>query len=132
VIYKEKLMTLEERHIYIAPNWRLAFEGIWSDIKDLAATNPELGPSALGANQDRNGVKEALIPAAEAFNAASNQDLDSGDSVIEYNLRQIYLCLTYSQTMALLLWAKYNIDSKLGFISSLAFAREGINLNLYL
>jgi hypothetical protein len=43
-------MTLKERHIYIAPDWRLVFEGIRLDIKDLAATNPELGPSALGAN----------------------------------------------------------------------------------
>jgi hypothetical protein len=34
--------------------------------------------------------------------------------------------------MAPLLWAKYDIDSKLGFISSLAFAYKGINLNLYL
>jgi hypothetical protein len=85
VINKEKLITLEERRTYIAPNWRLAFEGIWLDIKDPAATNPELGPSALGANQDRNGVKGALIPAVGASNAASNQDLDSGDSVIEHN-----------------------------------------------
>jgi hypothetical protein len=124
-------MTLEERRAYIAPNWRLAFKGIRSDIKDPAATNPEPGPSALGANQDRNGVKGALILAAGASDAASNQDLDSGDSVIEHNPRQVYLCLAYSQTMAPLLWAEYNIDSKLGFISSLAFAREGIYLNLY-
>jgi hypothetical protein len=103
VIYKEKLMTLEERYIYIAPNWRLAFKDIRSDIKDLVATNPEPGPSALGANQDRNGVEGAPIPAVEASNAASNQDLDSGDSVIEYDPRQIYLCLAYSQTMAPLL-----------------------------
>jgi phosphomevalonate kinase len=96
-------MTLEERRVYIAPNWRLAFEGIRSDIKDLAATNPEPGPSALGANQDQNGVKGALIPAAGAFNAASNQDSDSSDSVIEHNPRQVYLCLAYSQTMAPLL-----------------------------
>jgi hypothetical protein len=65
-------MTLEERRAHIAPNWRLAFEGIRLDIKDLVATNPELGPSALGANQDRNGVEGALIPAAGASNAASN------------------------------------------------------------
>ena len=52
VINKEKLMTLEERRAYIAPDWRLAFKGIRSDIKDPAATNPELGPSASGANQD--------------------------------------------------------------------------------
>jgi hypothetical protein len=65
----------------------LAFEGIRSDIKDLVAINPEPGPSALGVNQDRNGVEGALIPAAGASDAASNQDLDSGDSVIEYNPR---------------------------------------------
>jgi hypothetical protein len=87
VINKEKLITLEERRVYIAPDWRLVFEGIWLDIKDPAATNPELGPSALGANQDRNSVEGAPIPAARASNAASNQDLDSGDSVIEYNPR---------------------------------------------
>jgi hypothetical protein len=34
--------------------------------------------------------------------------------------------------MAPLLWAKYNINSKLEFISSLVFAYKGINLNLYL
>jgi hypothetical protein len=62
VINKEKLMTLKERRAYIAPDWRLAFEGIWSDIKDPAATNPEPGPSASGANQDRNGVEGAPIP----------------------------------------------------------------------
>jgi hypothetical protein len=45
-------MTLEERRAHIAPNWRLAFKGIQSDIKDLAATNPEPEPFALGANQD--------------------------------------------------------------------------------
>jgi hypothetical protein len=43
-------MTLKERRVYIAPNWRLAFKGIRLDIKDLVAINPELGPSALGAN----------------------------------------------------------------------------------
>jgi hypothetical protein len=93
--------------------------------------NLEPGPSALGANQDRNGVEGALILATGASDAASNQDLDSGDLVIEYDPRQVYLCLACSQTMAPLLWAEYNIDSKLGFISSLVFAREGINLNLY-
>jgi hypothetical protein len=72
VINKEKLMTLEERRAYIAPNWRLAFEGIRLDIEDLAAINPEPGPSALGANQDRNSVKGALIPAVGASNTASN------------------------------------------------------------
>ena len=131
VINKEKLMTLEERRAHIAPDWRLAFEGIRSDIKDPAATNPEPGPSASGANQDRNGVEGAPIPAAGASDAASDQDSDSGDSVMEHNPRQVYLCLACSQTMAPLLWAEYNIDSKLGFASSLAFAREGINLNLY-
>jgi hypothetical protein len=131
VINKEKLMTLEERRAHIAPDWRLAFEGIRSDIKDPAATNPEPGPSASGANQDRNGVEGAPIPAAGASDAASDQDSDSGDSVIEYNPRQVHLCLACSQTMAPSLWAEYDIDSKLGFASSLAFAREGINLNLY-
>jgi hypothetical protein len=124
-------MTLEERRAHIAPDWRLAFEGIRSDIKDPVATNPEPGPSALGANQDRNGVKGAPILAAGASDAASNQDLDNSDLVIEHDPRQVHLCLACSQTMAPLLWAKYNINSKLGFVSSLAFAREGINLNLY-
>ena len=50
MINKEELMTLKERRVYIAPDWRLAFEGIRSDIKDPAATNLELRPSALGAN----------------------------------------------------------------------------------
>jgi hypothetical protein len=94
IINKEKLITLEERCIYIAPNWRLAFEDIQLDIKDLVATNLELGPSALGANQDQSGVKGAPILVTEASNAASDQDLDSGDLVIEYNPWQIYLCLT--------------------------------------
>jgi hypothetical protein len=96
-------MTLEERHTYMAPDWRLAFKGIRSDIKVLASAIPKLGPPALGANRDRNGVKGAPIPVAGASNAASDQDLDSGNSVIEYNPRQIHLCLACLQTMAPLL-----------------------------
>ena len=116
----------------MAPDQRLAFKDIWLDIKVLASAIPELGPPALGANQDRNGVKGALILVAGASNAAPNQDSDSGDLAIEYNPQQIHLCLAYLQTMAPLLQAEYNIDSKLGFASSLAFACEGIKLNLYL
>jgi hypothetical protein len=65
-------MTLEERYVYMAPNWRLAFKGIWLDIKVLVFVIPELGPPALGANRDRNSVKGALIPIVKAFNVAPN------------------------------------------------------------
>ena len=44
VINKEELMTLKERRAHIAPDWRLAFEGIRSDIKDSTATNLEPRP----------------------------------------------------------------------------------------
>ena len=115
----------------MAPNWRLAFKGIRSDIKVLVSVIPELGPPALGANQDQNSVKGAPILIAGASNTAPNQDSNGGDSAIEYNPRQIHLCLTYSQTIAPLLQAEYNINSKLGFTSSLAFTYKGIKLNLY-
>jgi hypothetical protein len=65
-------MTLKERHVYMAPNWRLAFEGIRLDIEVLASAIPELGPPASGANWDRNGVEGAPIPVAGASNTASD------------------------------------------------------------
>ena len=65
-------MTLEERYVYIAPDQRLAFEGIRLDIKVLVFAISELGPSALGANRDRNGVKGAPILVVGAFDTASN------------------------------------------------------------
>jgi hypothetical protein len=109
VIDKEKLMTSEERDAHMPPDWRLAFEGIRSDIEVPVAAIPEPGASDSGPNQDSG----------------------DGDSAMEHDPRQIHLCLAYSQTMAPSLWAEYNINSRLGFTSSLAFACEGININLY-
>jgi hypothetical protein len=43
-------MTSKERDVYMPPDWRLAFEGIWSDIEVLVTTILELGASDLGPN----------------------------------------------------------------------------------
>jgi hypothetical protein len=106
VIDKEQLMSLEERRAHMAPDWRLAFEGIRSDVEVPAAAIPEPGASDSGPNQDLDDVEGAPIPAAGAPDLGPGQDLDDGDSAMEHDPRQIHLCLACSQTLAPSLWAE--------------------------
>jgi hypothetical protein len=43
-------MTSKERDVYMPPDWRLAFEGIRSNIEVLVAAILELGASDSGPN----------------------------------------------------------------------------------
>jgi hypothetical protein len=87
------------------PDWSRIFKGYDADIEE---------------NRDRIASDNREI----LDQTASNKDRDQ-------DYKRDYICLTYSKVESLLAQITFNINSFLRFAQDLAFARQGVNINLF-
>jgi hypothetical protein len=145
VIEKAGLLTAAERSACAPPDWQRIFEGNIAPRSsddddeeqdpDLSDENEETDLDSADGDEERDQDGDASDQAVDldrpATSPASETSQGAEGEAPAYSREHAGFCLRCSQSTKGSAEVCFDIDSFLGYASSLAFARQGVAINLY-